>query len=145
MCVYCPGTRAKADDEKVAENLLACLGRVLRLPERQFDAVTALSGSGPAFFAYVMDTMVQAGVQEGLDREDAELLCAQTMFGTAQLLVEKKLDAAQLVRSVASARGTTAAGLAVFEESPLAAIIRRAIGAAADRSREMSGAPPESA
>jgi pyrroline-5-carboxylate reductase len=103
-----------------------------------FDAVTALSGSGPAFFAYVMDLMVNAGVREGMTRKDALVLVEQTMLGTAKLLLEKGQNPQDLIKAVASPKGTTVAGLAVLEKSSIADILSRTVHAAAERSRELS-------
>ncbi len=139
MSVFCLGARCGGDDEKTTERLLACLGKVLQLPEERFDAVTALSGSGPAFFAYVMEAMVKAGVQEGLDRSDAVQLCEQTMFGAARLMMDRGIGPHDLMQAVASPQGTTAAGLAVLEDSALSLILQQAVAAAARRSHELSG------
>jgi len=139
MSVYCGGRWTTAKDRKLAEDLLSCFGKVLELPEDQFDAVTAVSGSGPAFFAYFLQHMIKAGVKEGLSREDALLLAEQTMLGTSRLFMELDIEPAALIKAVASAKGTTAAGLSVFSKSTLARSVGRAIRAAAKRSRELSG------
>jgi pyrroline-5-carboxylate reductase len=138
MSVYCAASSATADDRKTAATLLSCFGKVLELSEDKLDAVTAVSGSGPAFFTYLMDKIAEAGVREGLTRADALLLAEQTMMGTAKLLMENKTDPQELIKSVASAKGTTAAGLAVLEKSTVGAILQRTIAAAAQRSRELS-------
>jgi pyrroline-5-carboxylate reductase len=138
MSVYCLGTRTAPSDAQTVERLLSSFGKVLALPEERFDAVTALSGSGPAFFAYMLNAMVEAGVTQGLSRENALLLCEQTMLGTSRLLVETQPDPLRLIRAVASAKGTTAAGLAQLEASEIKEIIARAVQAAAQRSRELS-------
>jgi pyrroline-5-carboxylate reductase len=138
MSVFCAGVRTTAADTATAIRLLSCFGKVLELPEESFDAVTALSGSGPAFFTYLLNAMVEAGVQEGLNRRDALLLAEQTMLGTAKVLIEKGVEPRELITSVTSAKGTTAAGLAVLDKSDVATILRRTIGAAAQRSKELS-------
>jgi len=138
ISVFCPGSRVTDADCRTAIKLLSSFGETLRLPEDKFDAVTALSGSGPAFFTFLLDSMVNAGVEEGLDRKDALLLAEQTMLGTSRLLIEKKVDPRDLIGRVASAKGTTAAGLAVLEKSPVSNILNRTIKAAARRSRELS-------
>ena len=138
MSVYCAASTATADDRKTAATLLSCFGKVLELSEETLDAVTAVSGSGPAFFTYLMDKIAEAGVKEGLTRADALLLAEQTMMGTAKLLMENKTDPQELIKSVASAKGTTAAGLAVLEKSAVGAILQKTIAAAAQRSRELS-------
>lgn len=139
MSVFCTGSRTTADDKRKARELLSCFGKVLELSEDRFDAVTALSGSGPAFFSYLLDRMTDAGVKEGLDRKDALSLAEQTMLGTARLLIEKKIDPQELIKSVTSAKGTTAAGMAVLKKSAVSNILHRTIRAAAKRSQELSG------
>jgi pyrroline-5-carboxylate reductase len=86
----------------------------------------------------MLNAMVEAGVTQGLSRENALLLCEQTMLGTSRLLVETQPDPLRLIRAVASAKGTTAAGLAQLEASEIKEIIARAVQAAAQRSRELS-------
>jgi pyrroline-5-carboxylate reductase len=125
-------------DRVTAKKLLSAFGRVLELPERQFDAVTSLSGSGPAFFAYLLDKMTEAAVKEGLKRNDALLLAEQTMKGTARLLMEKSITPKELVDSVSSAKGTTVAGLAVLKRSKIGDILQRTLHAATERSKELS-------
>ena len=138
MSVFCLGSRASDGDRRQAGAVLSCLGRVLELPEADFDAVTALSGSGPAFFAYLLDRMVDASVAEGLNREHALVLASQTMLGTARVLLERGTRPEELIAAVASARGTTAAGLAVLGGSAVGEILGRTVAAAAERSRELS-------
>jgi pyrroline-5-carboxylate reductase len=138
MSVFCAGRRARPADRKTARALLGSFGRVLELPEARFDAVTALSGSGPAFFAYLLDALAEGGVAEGLSRKDALVLAEQTMLGTARLLMERGTDPRDLIEAVTSAKGTTAAGRAVLERSATARTLMRTIRAAARRSRALS-------
>jgi pyrroline-5-carboxylate reductase len=138
MSVLCAGRRATAADRRLAARLLASFGRVLELPEKTFDAVTALSGSGPAFFTYLLDAMADAAVAEGLRRADALQLAEQTMLGTARVLIEQGTDPRALIQAVASPKGTTEAGLKVLDGSDVAGVLRRTIRAAAARSRELS-------
>jgi pyrroline-5-carboxylate reductase len=137
MNVFTRGTRTLPADAATVARVLACCGEVAELPEAQFDAVTALSGSGPAFFAYVLDRLAEGAVAEGLKPEDARRLAAQTMYGTALLLLEKRFDPAALSAAVTSAKGTTAAGRAVLETPAVAEILRQTVRAAAARSREL--------
>lgn len=139
MSAYCPGSRLRAVDRKRVIQLLAAFGEAIELQESLFDAVTALSGSGPAFFAYVLDALVTAGVEEGLRRRDALVLAEQTMLGTARVLLDRQVDPAELIESVASPKGTTAEGLAVLAASDVKRVLGRVIAAAARRSRELSG------
>lgn len=138
MSVFCTGHRVKVEDRRTVVTLLSCFGQVLELPEEQFDAVTALSGSGPAFFAHFLDLMVEGGVGLGLSRKDAELLAAQTMLGTAMLLAKGEYSAKELIDVVSSARGTTVAGMAVLSKAPLKEALAETLAAAARRSEELS-------
>jgi len=138
MSAFCGGKQATAADRRLASRLLSSFGQALELPERDFDAVTAISGSGPAFFAWFLEQLVTAATAEGLTRDGALLLANQTMLGTARLLLEKKLDPKELVISVTSAKGTTAAGLAHLQKAAFRRIAASTIQAAARRSRELS-------
>ncbi|MFC1497107.1 pyrroline-5-carboxylate reductase [Verrucomicrobiota bacterium] len=138
MSVFCVGKTATVSDKKTVTRILSCFGKVAELPESRFDTVTALSGSGPAFFTYFLESMVNAGTKEGLSRKDALALAVQTMLGTSKLLMEKKIDPEELIMSVTSEKGTTAAGLEVMENSELSKIVCKTIKAAAKRSKELS-------
>jgi pyrroline-5-carboxylate reductase len=139
MSAYCPGSRVRVADCKRVIQLLSTFGKAVELEESLFDAVTALSGSGPAFFAYVLDALVMAGIREGLNRGDALLLAGQTMLGTARVLLDTQVPPAEFIASVASPKGTTAEGLAVLDASDVQEVLGRVIRAAARRSRELSG------
>lgn len=138
MSVFCAGSQATQRDRARSRSLLASFGKVLELPEEAFDAVTALSGSGPAFFAYVLEAMIAGAVGLGLDRVDARLLAEQTMLGASRYLVEKGDEPRDFIAAVASPKGTTAAGIEVLEASDLVAVMARTLGAAARRSHELS-------
>lgn len=140
MNVFTRGRRATADDAKRVAHLLGCCGQAAEIPETLFDAVTALSGSGPAFFAYLLDRFVDGAVKEGLPRGQALLLATQTMLGTARLLMEKQWEPADLATAVTSAKGTTAAGRDILETPAVADVLARTIEAAARRSRELAKA-----
>jgi pyrroline-5-carboxylate reductase len=112
------------------------VGRVLVLPEKYMDAVTALSGSGPAFFSLFAEKMTEAGISLGLTAENAAELAVQTFIGTAKLL-ETGMPPGRLREMVTSPGGTTAAGLRVFEEKGLSNLVQAALAAAASRSREL--------
>lgn len=140
MNVFTRGSRATADDGAWVARLLGCCGRALEMSESLFDAVTALSGSGPAFFAYLLDRLVDGAVKEGMPREQALILAAQTMTGTAQLLLQKSMSPSDLATAVTSAKGTTAAGREVLETPVMDDILERTIQAAARRSRELGRA-----
>ena len=139
MNVFTLGTRATDDDRQTTQSYLGACGVAHELPEAQFDAVTALSGSGPAFFARFLLAMVEAAKAEGLSEDDATVLATQTMFGTALLLRQTDVSAEKLIGNVTSAKGTTAEGLAVLDSSDFGSVVRATIAAAARRSRELSG------
>ncbi len=139
MSVFCMGNHATVDDRKKVITLLSCFGQVLELPESKFDAVTALSGSGPAFFAHFLALMIDAGEQLGLERKAASLLAEQTMLGTAMLFAKGEFGAEDLIQAVSSAKGTTVAGMEVLKKSGLEQAICDTLSAAAKRSAELSG------
>jgi pyrroline-5-carboxylate reductase len=126
-----------ADKEMVfIRDIFMSIGKVLVLPEKYMDAVTALSGSGPAFIALFVESMIEAGVAVGLSRENAAELAIQTLIGTAKLL-ETGMPPDKLREMVTSPGGTTAAGLGVFEQKGLKNIVTAVIEAARDRSKEL--------
>jgi pyrroline-5-carboxylate reductase len=140
MSAFCLGTAAKTADRGTVQRLLSCAGRTVELDECHFDAVTALSGSGPAFFAYILQAMVDAAIGAGLPEEAAQLLAKQTMLGAARYLLDTDRTPQEFISAVASPKGTTAAGLAVLEQSAARSILGRTIRAAARRSAELSRA-----
>ena len=138
VSAFCLGSRTTGRDGLLATQLLGSFGKVLEIREEQFDAVTALSGSGPAFFAYLMDCMVDAAVGIGMDRDDALRMAEYTMFGTGKMLVEKGMSPSDLIASVSSAKGTTVDGLSVLAASDVRDVLAETVKAAARRSRELS-------
>ena len=118
------------------KSILMSVGKVLVLPEKQMNAVTALSGSGPGFIALFAEAMIEAGVKLGLNRSDAVDMTVQTMLGTATLLSEG-MSAENLRKMVTSPGGTTAAGLAVFGERDLMGVVADALKAAQTRADEL--------
>ena len=117
-------------------DIFLSFGKVLVLPEKYLDAVTALSGSGPAFIALFVEAMMDAGVKMGITEEDALKLSRQTLLGTAKLL-ETGIPPAKLREMVTSPGGTTAAGLKVFGEKDFYGLIFQVIRAATERSKEL--------
>ncbi len=138
ISVFCMAPGATRADRDVIQALLGSFGKVAELPEEQFDAVTAVSGSGPAFFAHFLALVIEAGEALGLAPDTAALLATQTMLGTAQLLVEQSISPAELVKAVCSRKGTTEAGMEKLASPALAEIVRATLRAAADRSHELS-------
>jgi pyrroline-5-carboxylate reductase len=139
----CAGTSAGGADLDWAESILGAVGIVVRVPEHQMDAVTGLSGSGPAYLFLVAEAMVEAGVHVGLPRDVADALTRQTLLGAATLLAADE-DAPgppraieELRAAVTSPGGTTAAGLRVLEDRAVRAAVLAAVEAAARRSAEL--------
>ena len=137
MCAICPASNAtKADVARVAK-ILNGAGRTVVLPERNFDAVTALSGSGPAFFAFMEQAMAEGGRALGLPPDAARLLAEQTMLGTAAYLRQSGADLETFISGVATPGGTTAAGMDVMRASDFKKIVAATLKAASDRSAEL--------
>lgn len=135
---YAVGKGVSGRAEKFIEQMLNCAGLAIRVDEQQLDAVTGLSGSGPAFVAYLIKHFTDAGATLGLSREDASQLAIKTFIGTAVLLQEKQLSPDKLIEMVSSPNGTTVAGRAILESSDVAEIINKTITRATERSRELS-------
>ena len=122
-----------------AESILRAVGMTLWLKdESRMDAVTALSGSGPAYFFLIMEALEAVGVRLGLDAADARLLTLQTAFGAAKMALESQEDAGVLRARVTSKGGTTEQALKVLEAGGLAALLDKAVTAACERSRELA-------
>ncbi|MCU1353131.1 MAG: proC [Acidimicrobiales bacterium] len=135
-----PGTGAGDDDLAWAEGILGAVGTVVRVPERQLDAVTGLSGSGPAYVFLVAEALVEAGVLVGLPRDVSVALATQTLLGSARLLAESPEGPEALRAAVTSPGGTTAAGLRALERAGVRSAILDAVDAATRRSRELGDA-----
>jgi pyrroline-5-carboxylate reductase len=133
----CPGSEAGEEDLAWAEEILGAVGVVVRAPEKDLDAVTGLSGSGPAYVFLVAEAMAEAGVLAGLPRDVAEKLAFQTLLGSARLLAESDDGPAALRTAVTSPGGTTAAGLRELERHGVRAAFLDAVMAATERSREL--------
>ena len=121
-----------------AESLMASTGRVIRVPERQQDAVTAISGSGPAYLFFVVEAMIEAGVHLGLPRTTSTELVVQTVVGSAKLLRETGEHPTVLREQVTSPGGTTAAAVRQLEDHKVRAAFLTAMEAARDRSRALA-------
>ncbi|HQF95242.1 MAG TPA: pyrroline-5-carboxylate reductase dimerization domain-containing protein, partial [Microthrixaceae bacterium] len=121
-----------------AESLLGAVGAVVRVTEKQLDAVTGLSGSGPAYVFLIAEAMVDAGVAAGLPRDLSTTLAYQTLVGSARLLAEGDVSPADLRAAVTSPGGTTAAGVQVLERNAVRAAVIDAVLAARDRATELS-------
>jgi pyrroline-5-carboxylate reductase len=137
MTAVSAGTHATDEHLAVAESVLASVGRVVRVPEYQLDAVTALSGSGPAYFFYLVEAMIDAGILLGLPRALAAELIVQTAVGSATMLRDSGEHPVQLREAVTSPGGTTIAAIRELEVHGVRAALLAAIEAAAERSREL--------
>lgn len=138
MAGICAGAQAGDAQLALAEEALLHLGRVVRVPESSMDAVTALSGSGPAYFALLAEAMIEAGILLGVSREVSTTLVVQTMFGTAKQLRDEGMHPVELRESVTSPGGTTIAAIRELEQHGVRAAFLNAIQAAMNRARELS-------
>jgi pyrroline-5-carboxylate reductase len=138
MAGLAAGAHAGDEHLQLAEDVLTHLGRVVRLPESAMDAVTAVSGSGPAYFALLAEAMIEAGILLGLSREVSTQLVVQTMLGTAKLLRDEKMHPVDLREAVTSPGGTTIRAIRVLEQEGVRAAFLNAIQAAMERSQELA-------
>jgi pyrroline-5-carboxylate reductase len=138
MAAISPGSHCGEEHLAEAEALMASVGRVMRIPERQQDAVTAISGSGPAYIFFVVESMIEAGVHLGLPRTSATELVIQTLAGSAKMLRETGTHPVVLREQVTSPAGTTAAALRELEVHKVRAAFLAAMEAARDRSRSLA-------
>jgi len=122
----------------IVREIFMSTGKVITLPEKYMDVVTALSGSGPAFIALFAEAMIEGGIKRGLSKDDAIILTTQTLLGTVKLL-ETGITPQRLREMVTSPGGTTAAGLEIFEKHGFRDIIDSAVEAAINRSKELGG------
>jgi pyrroline-5-carboxylate reductase len=132
-----PGRKASDADLAWAEEILSAVGKVERVGEALLDAVTGLSGSGPAYVFLVAEALIDAGVAVGLPRPVSESLTVQTLLGSARLLAESGERAESLRAAVTSPGGTTAAGLGALESRAVRAAFLEAVAAATARSKEL--------
>jgi pyrroline-5-carboxylate reductase len=138
----CAGEHADEPQLALAEEALAHLGAVVRVPEEYMDAVTAVSGSGPAYFALLAEAMIEAGILLGLGRDVSTQLVVQTMLGTAKLLRDEHMHPVELREKVTSPGGTTIRAVRELEQAGVRAAFLNAIEAAMERSRELAAGAP---
>ncbi|HZY83386.1 MAG TPA: pyrroline-5-carboxylate reductase [Gemmataceae bacterium] len=134
---YTPGERATAEDVALVDRLLNAVGRAFRVPESLLDAVTGLSGSGPAFVYLMIEALADGGVRVGLPREVATALAAQTVLGSAKMVLETGAHPGVLKDAVASPGGTTIAGLHALERGGVRGALMDAVEAATRRATEL--------
>jgi pyrroline-5-carboxylate reductase len=142
---YAPGEAVTTDDIALVDRLLNVVGTAFRLPEHLLDAVTGLSGSGPAFVYAVIEALSDGGVRVGLPREVATALAAQTVLGSARMVLETGLHPGVLKDQVTSPGGTTIAGIHALERGGLRAALMDAVEAATRRSQELGKGKPDDA
>src|SRR5438552_2223036 len=138
MAGVCAGAHAGDEHLALAEGVLTHLGAVVRVPERYMDAVTAVSGSGPAYFALLAEAIIEAGILLGLSREISTQLVVQTMLGTAKVLRDEHVHPVELREQVTSPGGTTIRAIRELERAGVRAAFLNAIQAAMERSRELA-------
>ncbi|AFZ04464.1 pyrroline-5-carboxylate reductase [Calothrix sp. PCC 6303] len=137
MTAICPGSHVEANHRETARQLFSAVGEVVEIAETLMDAVTGLSGSGPAYVALMVEALADGGVSVGLPRAVASQLALQTVFGTAKLLQETKIHPAELKDRVTSPGGTTIAGVSELEKAGFRSALIQAVKAAANRSQEL--------
>jgi pyrroline-5-carboxylate reductase len=138
MAGIAPGAYAEEEHLARAEEVLGSVGRTVRVEEGYMDAITAVSGSGPAYFALLAESMIEAGILLGLSREISTDLVIQTMLGTAKLLRDGKMHPVELREAVTSPGGTTIAAIRELEQAGVRAAFLNAIQAAMKRSKELA-------
>jgi pyrroline-5-carboxylate reductase len=137
MTAIATGNKVKPEQLELAKSIFTAVGQVVEVPEAMMDAVTGLSGSGPAFVAIAIEALADGGVAAGLPRPIANQLALQTVLGTAQLVKESRLHPAELKDRVTSPGGTTIAGVAELEKAGLRSALIEAVRAAYRRSQEL--------
>jgi pyrroline-5-carboxylate reductase len=142
ITAMCGGRLAGDAHFGVARALFEAVGRVIAVPERFFDAVTGLSGSGPAYVYLLAEAMIEAAEREGIEREVAVTLVSETVLGAGRMLVETGDDPAALRARVTSPGGTTMAGVEALVDGGFPAVVARAVAHATRRAAELRGLPP---
>lgn len=132
-----PGKNANSEDLKTALEIFSAVGTAVQVPESLMDAVTGLSGSGPAFIFPVIEAMADGAVLEGMDRKSALILAAQTVLGAAKMMLETGMHPGELKDMVTSPAGTTIQGIHALEEAGVRAAFMNAVIRASERSKEL--------
>lgn len=137
ITAICSGAYTSLKHRQIAQQVFSAVGEVVEVPEGLMDAVTGLSGSGPAYVALLVEALADGGVAAGLPRIIANQLALQTVLGTAKLLQETKMHPAELKDRVTSPGGTTIAGIAKLEQAGFRSALIEAVKAATERSQEL--------
>ena len=143
MAGIAAGRHADESHMHLAQQVLTQVGRVVQVPETYLDAVTAISGSGPAYFALLAEAMIEGGILLGLSREISTELVVQTMLGSAKLLRDEHMHPVELREMVTSPGGTTIRAIRVLEQAGVRAAFLNAIQAAMERSTELATGKPD--
>jgi pyrroline-5-carboxylate reductase len=138
VTVICAGSAAAKRDIELSRQIFSTIGDVIEVEEKHMDAVTAISGSGPAYFFYFIEALAEAGEKLGLDTKTSEELATKTAIGSSKLLDELKEYPSLLRKKVTSKGGTTEAALKIFDDKAIKKIIEEATAAACARSKELS-------
>lgn len=138
MTGWCPQSTPSPDDRQLIENVLNAMGRSVEIPESQMDALTAISGCGPAFLFEFVAALREAGVAAGLSPEISAVLASETVLGSARLLARKQIDPEILRNQVTSPNGVTFAGLKKMEAGDFRGLIKATVLTAKARSEELS-------
>ncbi|WP_017653419.1 pyrroline-5-carboxylate reductase [Fortiea contorta] len=137
ITAICSGAYTNSKHQQIAQQVFSAVGEVVEIPETLMDAVTGLSGSGPAYVALMVEALADGGVAAGLPRTIANQLALQTVLGTAKLLQETKIHPAELKDRVTSPGGTTIAGIAQLEKAAFRSALIEAVKSATERSQEL--------
>ena len=129
---------SNTDDTEFISNIFNCLGTVLSVDESKMDAVTGISGSGPAYVFMFIDGLIDAGVKNGLTRDEAKILAVQTLIGASEMVESVEQSVSELIKGVCSKGGTTIEAVKVLEENNFRGIISGAVDACIKRSKELS-------
>lgn len=129
---------SSTDDTDFISNIFNSLGKILSVDESKMDAVTGISGSGPAYAFLFIDALIDAGVKQGLTKKEAKLLAAQTVLGAAEMVQREEQTLSELIMQVCSKGGTTIEAVKVFEEKNFSNIVSEAVEACVKRSQELS-------
>jgi pyrroline-5-carboxylate reductase len=129
---------SSTDDTEFISNLFNCLGTILSIDESKMDAVTGISGSGPAYTFMFIDSLIDAGVKQGLTKNEAKILAVQTVLGSAEMVQRDEKSLPELIMQVCSKGGTTIEAVKVFEKDNFRGIVSDAVEACVNRSKELS-------
>jgi len=135
---YCTGSKVTKEDIIIAEEIFGRMGRFARVEEKDMDAITGLSGSGPAYISIMIEALTYAGLKTGLPRDLALLASAQTVVGAGKLVLETEKHPAELKEMVVTPAGTTIDGIYEIEESGIRTAIMRAVEAATKKSKDIT-------